>query len=166
LVSKDNTILGNTVLYGATAGRLFAAGQAGERFAVRNSGAQVVVEGCGANGCEYMTGGIAVVLGKTGQNFGAGMTGGMAFVYDEDRVFETNANPESIVWQRLSSAHWEAVLKNLVADHHATTDSKWSGELIEDWERIRGHFWQVVPKEMLERLAHPLDDSVELVAAE
>ena len=166
LESRANTIIGNTVLYGATSGRLFAAGQAGERFAVRNSGAQVVVEGCGANGCEYMTGGVAVVLGTPGQNFGAGMTGGMAFVYDEDGGFEANANPESIVWQRLSSAHWEAVLKNLVADHHSATDSKWSGELIEDWSRIRGNFWQVVPREMLDRLAYPLDDSVELVAAE
>jgi glutamate synthase (NADPH/NADH) large chain len=76
--SKDNTIIGNTVLYGATAGKLFAAGQAGERFAVRNSGATAVVEGCGSNGCEYMTGGTAVILGAVGDNFGAGMTGGMA----------------------------------------------------------------------------------------
>jgi glutamate synthase (NADPH/NADH) large chain len=166
LASQDNTIIGNTVLYGATSGRLFAAGQAGERFAVRNSGAQVVVEGCGANGCEYMTGGVAVVLGEVGANFGAGMTGGMAFIYDESGSFAARANGESIVWQRLSSLHWEAVLKNLVTDHAEATDSKWSGGLIEDWDRVRGHFWQVVPKEMLTRLAHPLDDSVEMVAAE
>ena len=108
------------------AGRLFAAGQAGERFAVRNSGATVVVEGCGANGCEYMTGGIAVVLGPVGANFGAGMTGGMAFVYDASESFERRANGDSIVWQRLSSAHWEAVLKNLVRAHAAATDSAWS----------------------------------------
>lgn len=166
LASQDNTIIGNTVLYGATSGRLFAAGQAGERFAVRNSGAQVVVEGCGANGCEYMTGGVAVVLGQVGTNFGAGMTGGMAFIYDESGSFEARANGESIVWQRLSSLHWEAVLKNLVRDHAEATDSKWSRGLIEDWERVRGQFWQVVPKEMLTRLPHPLDDSVEMVAAE
>lgn len=166
LASQNNTIIGNTVLYGATSGKLFAAGQAGERFAVRNSGAQVVVEGCGANGCEYMTGGVAVVLGKTGTNFGAGMTGGMAFVYDEDGVFEANANPDSIVWQRLSSAHWERVLKALVTEHHAATDSSWSGGLLEDWDRVSGNFWQVVPKEMLERLSYPLDDARELVAAE
>src|SRR3546814_5913258 len=84
LERQENTIIGNTGLYGATSGKLFAAGQAGERFAVRNSGAQVVVEGCGANGCEYMTGGTAVILGRTGSNFGAGMTGGMAFVLDVD----------------------------------------------------------------------------------
>ncbi|MEL6211671.1 MAG: glutamate synthase large subunit, partial [Pseudomonadota bacterium] len=84
LVAHENTIIGNTVLYGATAGKLFAAGRAGERFCVRNSGAEVVVEGCGSNGCEYMTGGVAVILGEVGDNFGAGMTGGMAFVYDAD----------------------------------------------------------------------------------
>ena len=82
LVSNENTIIGNTVLYGATSGKLFAAGQAGERFAVRNSGAISVVEGCDSNGCEYMTGGTVVILGEVGDNFAAGMTGGMAFVYD------------------------------------------------------------------------------------
>jgi glutamate synthase (NADPH/NADH) large chain len=166
LASQDNTIIGNTVLYGATSGRLFAAGQAGERFAVRNSGAEVVVEGCGANGCEYMTGGTAVVLGKVGMNFGAGMTGGMAFVYDADASFAARANPESIVWQRLASAHWEAKLRGLVEAHADATDSKWSQGVLEDWDRAIGHFWQVVPKEMLTRLSHPLDDAVEAVAAE
>ncbi|KRC79535.1 glutamate synthase large subunit [Sphingomonas sp. Root241] len=166
LASQDNTIIGNTVLYGATSGRLFAAGQAGERFAVRNSGAEVVVEGCGANGCEYMTGGTAVVLGKVGMNFGAGMTGGMAFVYDADGSFAARANPESIVWQRLASAHWEAKLRGLVEAHADSTDSKWSQGILEDWDRVIGLFWQVVPKEMLTRLSHPLDDAVEAVAAE
>jgi glutamate synthase (NADPH/NADH) large chain len=166
LESWNNTIIGNTVLYGATSGRLFAAGQAGERFAVRNSGAEVVVEGCGANGCEYMTGGTAVVLGGVGMNFGAGMTGGMAFVYDADASFDRRANPENIVWQRLSSAHWEAKLRDLVEQHAAATDSKWSRGLLEDWDRSIGSFWQVVPKEMLTRLPYPLDDSIEAVAAE
>ncbi|MBW4329988.1 glutamate synthase large subunit [Stakelama sp. CBK3Z-3] len=166
LVSNENTIIGNTVLYGATAGRLYAAGHAGERFAVRNSGAHVVVEGCGANGCEYMTGGYAVVLGAVGANFGAGMTGGMAFVYDADGAFERRANGASITWRRLSSLHWESVLKNLVADHARATDSKWSNGLLEDWDRIRNNFWQVVPREMLDRLDHPLDDAEEIVAAE
>ena len=101
---SDNTIIGNTVLYGATAGKLFAAGQAGERFAVRNSGADAVVEGCGSNGCEYMTGGTAVILGAVGDNFGAGMTGGMAFVYDPDDTFQRAVNPDSVIWQRLAHA--------------------------------------------------------------
>ena len=166
LVSQDNTIIGNTVLYGATSGSLYAAGQAGERFAVRNSGASVVVEGCGANGCEYMTGGTAVVLGAVGANFGAGMTGGMAFVHDADGSFARRANPESITWHRLSSLYWEAQLLALVRAHHAATDSRWSGALLDDWSRAAEHFWQVVPKEMLGRLSHPLDDRLEQVAAE
>jgi len=166
LASQDNTIIGNTVLYGATSGRLFAAGQAGERFAVRNSGATVVVEGCGANGCEYMTGGIAVVLGDVGANFGAGMTGGMAFVYDPHGSFARRANPESIVWQRVAAAHWEEVLRGLIAEHAQTTDSRWSRGLLEDWDRVAASFWQIVPREMLTRLTHPLDDSETLEAAE
>ena len=168
LASQENTILGNTVLYGATSGELYAAGQAGERFAVRNSGVKVVVEGCGANGCEYMTGGIAVVLGPVGTNFGAGMTGGMAFVYDPEGKFPERANGESLTWHRLASAHWESVLKGLVAAHAKATDSKWSNGLLDDWDRTLGAFWQVVPREMLERLEAPIDDRTapEVVAAE
>ena len=165
-LSQNNTILGNTVLYGATSGKLYASGQAGERFAVRNSGASVVVEGCGANGCEYMTGGTAVILGRVGVNFGAGMSGGMAFVYDPDGSFEKRANGDSIVWQRLASAFWECELKALVVAHAAETGSRWSRGLVEDWNRIAGDFWQVVPKEMLDRLPQPLDDTVAAVAAE
>ncbi len=101
-VAKDNTIIGNTVLYGATSGKLFAAGQAGERFAVRNSGATVVVEGCGSNGCEYMTGGTAVILGAVGENFGAGMTGGMAFLYDPPRALRDDGQSRD----RSSGGRW------------------------------------------------------------
>jgi glutamate synthase (NADPH) large chain len=166
LDSQHNSIIGNTVLYGATSGKLFAAGQAGERFAVRNSGAQVVVEGCGSNGLEYMTGGMAVILGKVGSNFGAGMTGGMAFVLDPDDSFASNANPESIVWQRLDSAYWEEQLKSLIMAHAHSTDSAWSRSIIDDWDRRRGEFWQICPKEMLSRLAYPLSDKATLEAAE
>jgi len=166
LASQDNMIVGNTVLYGATAGKLLAAGQAGERFAVRNSGADVVVEGCGANGCEYMTGGTAVILGPVGANFGAGMTGGMAFVLDTDGSFARHANPDSIVWQRLQSGHWEARLRALIADHAVATDSKWANGVLDDWDRWRDRFWQVVPKEMLSRLPVPLADTAAAVAAE
>jgi glutamate synthase (NADPH/NADH) large chain len=166
LDSRLNTIIGNTVLYGATSGKLFAAGQAGERFAVRNSGAEVVVEGCGANGCEYMTGGTAVILGDTGANFGAGMTGGMAFILDEHGIFPSRANPESIIWQRLDSEYWETRLKALIAEHAVATDSRWSHTLLDDWDRWRDHVWQVCPKEMINRLAYPLSDREEAVAAE
>ena len=98
--TEENTIIGNTVLYGATSGKLFASGKAGERFAVRNSGGISVVEGCDANGCEYMTGGEVVILGKVGDNFAAGMTGGMAFVYDPENTFENYVNSASVIWQK------------------------------------------------------------------
>jgi glutamate synthase (NADPH/NADH) large chain len=113
-----------------------------------------------------MTGGVAVILGQVGANFGAGMTGGMAFIYDPDAVFPTRANPDSIVWQRIASSHWEGVLKGLIAAHVNATDSRWARGLIDDWDRIVGSFWQVCPKEMLSRLSHPLDDAPEAVAAE
>ena len=127
----------------------------------------MVVEGCGANGCEYMTGGTAVILGETGANFGAGMTGGMAFILDEDGRFPSRANPESIIWQRLESAHWEAQLKALIAEHAVATDSRWSNTILDDWDRWRRYFWQVCPKEMVNRLTHPLSDApAQTVAAE
>jgi glutamate synthase (NADPH/NADH) large chain len=166
LVTNLNTIIGNTVLYGATAGKLFAAGQAGERFAVRNSGADVVVEGCGSNGCEYMTGGTAVILGGVGDNFAAGMSGGMAFVYDAAENFATHVNGESVVWQRLESAHWEAHLKALIAEHAKETQSKFAARLISDWALERGRFWQVAPKEMVDKLDHPLSDKAKKKLAE
>ncbi|WP_426169759.1 glutamate synthase large subunit [Sandarakinorhabdus sp. DWP1-3-1] len=166
LASQDNAIIGNTVLYGATSGRLFAAGRAGERFAVRNSGAQVVIEGCGANGCEYMTGGVAVILGRTGDNFAAGMSGGMAFVYDQDGDFERRVNHDSVVLTRLASAHWETVAHDLVSEHARETGSKWAAGLLAEWDRTRQRLWQVCPKEMLTRLAHPLDDAPQREAAE
>jgi glutamate synthase (NADPH/NADH) large chain len=166
LVSQANAIIGNTVLYGATAGRLFAAGRAGERFAVRNSGAVTVIEGCGANGCEYMTGGTAVILGSVGDNFAAGMSGGMAFVYDALDDFEAHVNRDSVVITRLASAHWEGVVQALIEEHARETGSKWSAGLLAEWDRTRLRLWQVCPKEMLSRLAHPLDDSPALVAAE
>jgi glutamate synthase (NADPH) large chain len=156
LQSHKNTIIGNTVLYGATSGRLFAAGQAGERFAVRNSGAQVVVEGCGSNGCEYMTGGTAVILGPIGDNFGAGMTGGMAFIYDAADEFPRRVNAETVIWQRISTPHWAGVLKALIEEHVSETQSRFAEQILVDWERELKRFWQVVPKEMLQRLPQPL----------
>ncbi|WP_118133166.1 glutamate synthase large subunit [Oceanicella sp. SM1341] len=159
LVQHENTIIGNTVLYGATAGRLFASGRAGERFCVRNSGATVVVEGCGSNGCEYMTGGMTVILGRTGDNFGAGMTGGMAFVYDEDDSFEDRINAETIVVQPVASQHWEGVLRALVEEHVAETGSPRGAEMLRNWDIALPKFRQVCPREMLARLAHPLSDA-------
>jgi len=165
LKSNANTIIGNTVLYGATSGRLFAAGQAGERFCVRNSGAHAVVEGCGSNGCEYMTGGIAVILGPVGDNFGAGMTGGMAFVYDTDGAFERRINADTVVYQRLASRHWENVARELVAAHFQATQSAYAERLLADWELEIGRFWQICAKEMVSRLGHPLSDEAAKASA-
>ncbi|WP_395645137.1 glutamate synthase large subunit [Terricaulis sp.] len=158
-------IIGNTCLYGATGGRLFAAGLAGERFAVRNSGAAAVVEGAGANACEYMTGGTIAILGGVGDNFAAGMSGGMAFVYDAEERFELMLNSDSVVAQRIASAHWEGVLKALVEEHTLRTGSPRAAALLATWSAARGRFWQVCPKEMIPRLAHALSDEASSVAA-
>ncbi|WGU42279.1 glutamate synthase large subunit [Phenylobacterium sp. NIBR 498073] len=153
---QTNAIIGNTVLYGATRGRLFAAGLAGERFGVRNSGAVTVVEGCGTNGLEYMTGGVAVVLGPVGFNFAAGMTGGMAYVLDLDDRFLTMLNRDSVVVERIGTRHWEAELKALVEEHARETGSVLAQTILRDWDRHLAKFWQVVPKEMVHRLDKPL----------
>ncbi|MFV1529227.1 MULTISPECIES: glutamate synthase large subunit [unclassified Phaeobacter] len=166
LNASENTIVGNTVLYGATAGYLFAAGRAGERFAVRNSGASVVVEGCGACGCEYMTGGIAVILGKIGANFGAGMTGGMAYIYDPEGKAETLMNMESLVTCPVTVAHWEDQLKGLIERHLEETGSRKAAEILQHWENEKGNFLQICPKEMLNKLPQPLAIEAAAVPAE
>jgi glutamate synthase (NADPH/NADH) large chain len=156
LVTHRNVIVGNTVLYGATSGRLFAAGLAGERFCVRNSGAIAVVEGCGSNGCEYMTGGIALILGPTGENFAAGMTGGMAYVYDEEDALPMRLNGDSVFIQRLAVPHYEAELRSLVEAHAHETGSAHAMRLLQDWDFAKDRFWQVVPKEIAARLGVPV----------
>jgi glutamate synthase (NADPH/NADH) large chain len=166
LVAEDNTIIGNTVLYGATAGYLFAAGRAGERFAVRNSGAHVVVEGCGTNGCEYMTGGVAVILGSIGANFGAGMTGGMAYLYDPDGSARPLINMETLVTCPVTVAEWEDQLKSLIERHHAETGSRKAERILQDWEEEKANFLQICPKEMLVHIPHPLSYEETAIPAE
>ena len=166
LKAADNTIVGNTVLYGATDGYLFAAGRAGERFGVRNSGAKVVVEGCGSNGCEYMTGGVAVILGRIGANFGAGMTGGMAYIHDPEGTAEDFVNLESLVTCAVSHPHWEAQLKGLLERHVAETGSRKARDILDNWQAERANFLQICPKEMLAHLAYPLSDEAARVPAE
>ena len=156
LISDQNTIIGNTVLYGATSGELFASGQAGERFAVRNSGSFAIVEGCGAHGCEYMTGGTAIILGPVGDNFGAGMTGGMAFIYDEKNEFENFANPASIIWQSVETDYWKKFLKEKIKDFELKTKSKKAKNIIENFDTELEHFKQVCPIEMLDKLDNPI----------
>lgn len=164
-IPSDNTIIGNTVLYGATAGALFAEGQAGERFAVRNSGAVAVVEGVGANGCEYMTGGTVAILGPVGDNFAAGMTGGMAFVYDTDKTLKDHLNEDSVIAVRISSPHWSLEAERLVEQHLQETGSHKAATLLSDWEETLDHMWQIVPKEMVERLPHPLVEGEDAASA-
>jgi len=166
IIAAENTIIGNTVLYGATDGYLFAAGRAGERFAVRNSGAKVVIEGCGSNGCEYMTGGVAVILGQIGANFGAGMTGGMAYLYDPEGVTASMMNDETVVTNGVNHPHWEAQLKGLVQAHVAETGSRKGEEILLHWEAEVRNFVQVCPKEMLDKLPAPLSEDVTAVPAE
>jgi glutamate synthase (ferredoxin) len=140
----DNVIAGNTILYGATGGRLFLAGRAGERFAVRNSGATAVVEGIGDHGCEYMTAGTVVVLGDTGRNFGAGMTGGVAFVLDVNLRFERNCNQEMVQLERTLTEETEQQLKRLIERHYELTGSARAREVLWHWAVYRSRFWQVV----------------------
>ncbi|EKE74461.1 glutamate synthase large subunit [Celeribacter baekdonensis] len=156
LVASENTIIGNTVLYGATDGYLFAAGRAGERFAVRNSGATAVIEGCGSNGCEYMTGGLAVILGSIGANFGAGMTGGMAYLYDPDGLALDLINMETLVTCPVTVDHWETQLRGLVERHAAETGSVKAKDILLHWDEQKGYFLQICPKEMLIHLPVPL----------
>ena len=156
LVTNENTIIGNTVLYGATAGKLFAAGQAGDRFAVRNSGATAVIEGCDSNGCEYMTGGTVIILGDVGDNFAAGMTGGMVFIYDKDKEFENKVNPETVVWQNVETDYWKKFLKYLIEEHFNETGSGLSKRIIKNFDEEISNFVQVCPKEMIDKLKNPI----------
>ncbi|WP_071674292.1 glutamate synthase large subunit [Nioella nitratireducens] len=166
LKADENVIIGNTVLYGATDGYLFAAGRAGERFGVRNSGAKVVIEGCGSNGCEYMTGGVAVILGAIGANFGAGMTGGMAYLYDPEGAALENMNLETLVTCPVTVDHWEDQLHGLIARHAAETGSRKAGEILQHWDEEKGNFLQICPKEMLNKISHPLGIEDQAVPAE
>ena len=166
LKASENTIIGNTVLYGATDGLLFAAGRAGERFAVRNSGAKVVIEGCGSNGCEYMTGGVAIILGTIGANFGAGMTGGMAYIYDPNGTALELLNVESLVTGKVEVSFWEEQLFSLIKMHHEETSSQKAGEILQHWDTEKYNFLQICPKEMLDKLPHPLSSEMNSIPAE
>jgi glutamate synthase domain-containing protein 3 len=151
--AEDNVIIGNTVLYGATEGKLFARGLAGERFAVRNSGASAVIEGVGDHGCEYMTGGRVVVLGPTGRNFAAGMSGGLAFVLDEDGILPGCMNPEmSDQLEELDEG--DAIeVRALVAEHVERTDSPVGRRVLDDWDELLPRFVKIFPTDYKRVLA-------------
>ena len=148
--TQDTSIVGNTCLYGATGGKLFASGRAGERFAVRNSGVHAVVEGVGDHCCEYMTGGLVTVLGSAGHNFGAGMTGGFAYVLDLDKNFVDKYNHQLVEVHRIRQEgmeehrhHLRGVIKEFVAE----TGSAWGKEILDNYVDYLRKFWLVIPKE-------------------
>jgi glutamate synthase (NADPH/NADH) large chain len=180
IVAADSIIVGNTVLYGATEGEAYFAGVAGERFAVRNSGATTVVEGCGDHGCEYMTGGTVVVLGETGRNFAAGMSGGVAYVYDPSGDFAgrcntTMVNLESVLSAReqkdVAGMHSqqrggereadEVILRRLIERHFKHTGSTRARNLLDDWANSRGKFVKVFPTEYKRALEEMHNSSME-----
>ena len=154
--AEENQLIGNTVLYGATSGRAFFRGLAGERFAVRNSGARAVIEGVGDHGCEYMTGGIVVVLGRTGRNFAAGMSGGLAFVLDEDGSFRSRVNPTMLDQLEAVDEADAIELRDLVSEHVRRTDSAVGRRVLDEFEALLGRFVKVFPtdyKRVLEQWA-------------
>lgn len=144
-VAADSSIVGNACLYGATGGDFHANGRAGERFGVRNSGAFAVAEGAGDHCCEYMTGGVIVMLGSVGRNVGAGMTGGIGYFYDKDGDFEDKVNPEIVKMQRLVTPEGEAQLKHMVERHFELTGSEKADEILGNWDEEKSNFWQVYP---------------------
>lgn len=145
-IQKDeNIIIGNVALYGATSGKAFISGVAGERFCVRNSGASAVVEGVGDHGCEYMTGGRVVVLGKTGKNFAAGMSGGIAYVLDEDNDLYTRMNKEMVFSEEISNKYDVMELKDMIKEHVALTNSEKGKEILDNFSEYLPKFKKVIP---------------------
>ena len=142
---EDNIIIGNVALYGATSGEVYINGVAGERFAVRNSGAHAVVEGIGDHGLEYMTGGMVIVLGKTGRNFAAGMSGGIAYVYDPDNTFYEHVNKELVEYKNVKSRYDEDQLKEMIQKHYQYTNSNVAKKILDDFGNEVAHFKKVVP---------------------
>ena len=155
--SNENVIIGNTTLYGATKGKLFVSGIAGDRFCIRNSGAEAISEGCGDNGCEYMTGGMAIILGPVGNNFGAGMTGGMAFVYDKDGTLPMRINLTDVLYQQQMTDYWEKLLVSKISEYQKETNSNHAQQLLDNWQKEKNCFWQIVPKEMIDKFDNPIN---------
>jgi glutamate synthase (NADPH) large chain len=152
IVPEENIIIGNVALYGATSGEVYINGKAGERFCVRNSGATAVVEGIGDHGCEYMTGGVAVVLGEVGRNFGAGMSGGIAYIYDPDKTFKSKCNQEGLNLDPLSDDAHILELRALIENHYNTTLSPLAQRILEQWEVAVKAFVRVLPEEYRQAL--------------
>jgi glutamate synthase (ferredoxin) len=158
-IAADSSIIGNSCLYGATGGDFHANGRAGERFAVRNSGSFAVAEGAGDHCCEYMTGGVVVMLGTVGRNVGAGMTGGIGYFYDKEDTFDDMMNPEIVKKQRLATLEGEIQLKSMIERHYELTGSERAEEILNNWDNEKGKFWQVYPpSESKSPVVHPVED--------
>ena len=147
LRADENIIVGNVALFGATSGKAFINGVAGERFCVRNSGATVVCEGVGDHGCEYMTGGVAVILGKAGKNFAAGMSGGIAYVLDEENDLYTKLNKSLVGFSRITDDKDREQLRSLIEEHVKRTDSYLGAKILKDFDEYAGKFKKVIPHE-------------------
>ena len=143
--AEENIIIGNVALYGATSGKVFINGVAGERFAVRNSGAYAVVEGVGEHGCEYMTGGRVVVLGRTGKNFAAGMSGGIVYVLDEDSRLYRNLNKDMVAIEKVENKYDIQELKSMIEEHAALTDSERAKNILADFGSYLPKFKKIIP---------------------
>jgi len=167
--AEDATIVGNTCLYGATGGQMFVNGKAGERFAVRNSLAEAVIEGTGDHACEYMTGGCIVAIGKVGRNVAAGMTGGLGYFLDEDDTFVTKVNKEIVKMQRVIAPAGQQQLQRLLQAHLDKTGSGKAREILSNWDKYLPLFWQLVPpseEDTPEANADTRDQSVEQLVAQ
>ena len=165
---QENVIIGNVALYGATGGEAYFCGVAGERFAVRNSGATAVVEGVGDHCCEYMTGGTVVILGTTGYNFAAGMSGGIAYVYDETEIFQTRCNLDSVDLENVWSKDDKEVLHALLEKHYLYTGSAHAKEILDNWENRFPLFVKVVPieyRKVLDRMKRSEGRNAEAISA-
>jgi glutamate synthase (ferredoxin) len=163
IVPEENVITGNVTLYGATAGRAYINGKAGERFCVRNSGAKTVVEGIGDHGCEYMTGGIAVILGEVGRNFGAGMSGGIAYIYDKNKTFEKNCSKEGLNLLAVEEDKDIKQLKELIESHYNSTLSPLAQRILENWENCLSDFVKVFPEEYRQALQRLEEEKLQTI---
>lgn len=163
IIPEDNVITGNVTLYGATAGRAYINGKAGERFCVRNSGAKAVVEGIGDHGCEYMTGGVAVILGEVGRNFGAGMSGGIAYIFDKNNTFKKQCNTESLNLLRVEEDNDVKQLKDLIESHYNSTLSPLAQHILENWETCLPKFIKVLPEEYRQALIRLEKEKMEVL---
>ena len=161
---EENILVGNVCLYGATGGKAFFRGRAAERFCVRNSGASAVIEGVGDHGCEYMTGGRAVILGPTGRNFAAGMSGGVAYIWDPENNFPANCNMEMVELEKVEDAEDIAELKGLIEEHAERTGSTVAAEVLENWSTTLGQFVKVMPTDYKRVLLERKQAEKELVA--